>query len=101
MSVLSDLAVLSEERTQDYADACNASAEAEAAYLRCYFTAVAESEETTNAGRERYAEGRCVEEKVALVFAQAAERRTKQAVTTTLARLSAAQSYFRMVEKQT
>lgn len=101
MSVLSDLAVLAEERTQDYAEACNAAADAEAAYLRCYYTAVAESEEATNAGRERYAEGRCVEEKVALVFAQAAEKRCKQAVVTTLARLSAAQSYFRMVEKQT
>lgn len=101
MTVLSDLAVLAEERTQDYAEACNASADAEAAYLRCYFTAIAESVESTNAARERFAEGECVEEKVALVFAQAAERRCKQSVTTTLARLSAAQSYFRMVEKQT
>lgn len=101
MSVLSDLAVLAEERTQEYADACNSAAEAEAAYLRCFFTAVAESEESSVAARERYAEGRCIDEKVASVFAQAAERRCKQAVTTTLARLSAAQSYYRMVERQT
>lgn len=101
MTVLSDLAVQAEERTQDYAEACNRAAEAEAAYLRCYYAAVVESVEPSVAGRERYAEGRSVEEKVALVFAQAAEKRCKQAVVSTLARLSAAQSYFRMVEKQT
>lgn len=101
MSVLSDLAVLAEERTDEYATALDECAEAEAAYLRCYFSAILESEETTNAARERYAESRCVEEKIAHIRAQAAEKRCKQAVVTVLARLSAAQSYFRQVERQT
>lgn len=101
MSVLSDLAVLAEERTDEYAAALDAVAEAEAGYLRCYFTAVAESDETTNAARERYAESCCVEEKVAWVYAQAAEKRCKQAVATCLARLSAAQSHYRVIERQT
>ena len=46
-------------------------------------------------------EGASIEQKVAWVHAQAAERVAKQAVTTVLARLSAAQSYYRMVERQT
>jgi hypothetical protein len=102
MSVLSDLAVLAEERTDEYAQALNDCAHAEAAYLRAYFIAIAESDPSlSNAARERFAESVCVDEKIAWVHAQAAERRCKQAVVTTLARLSAAQSYYRMVEKQT
>lgn len=101
MSVLSELAVLAESRTDEYAAACDAAAEAEAAYLRAYHTAIAQSDPSlSNAARERAAEADAIEEKVALVFAQAAERRCKQAVTTALARLSAAQSFYRFQRDQ-
>lgn len=102
MAVLSDLAVLAERSTDEYADALNHCAAAENLYHRAYFTAIAESDPSlSNAARERFAESVCIEEKCALTDAVAAEKRTKQYVATTLARLSAAQSYYRMVEKQT
>ena len=101
MSVLSELAVLAETRTQEYADAANASADCEADYWRCLFKAESGCEETSVAARERYAQGCCVDEKVAWVRAEKAEKVAKQSVATTLARLSAAQSYYRLVERQT
>lgn len=101
MSVLSDLAVLAEERTQEYAEACNAHAAAEAKYLRAYHTGYAKSDASSIAGKERDADAAALEEKVALTYAEAAEKRCKQAVTTTLARLSAAQSYHKFVREQT
>ncbi len=99
-SVLSELAVAAEAATEDFANACDAVAVAEAAYMRAYYSALARSEETTNAGRERSAEAAAVEEKIALRFAEQAEKRCKAKVTTLLARLSAAQSWARMTERQ-
>lgn len=102
MSVLSDLAVLAEQATDTYADKLNDCAAAENAYHRAYFTVIAESDPSlSNAARERFAEAECVEEKCAWTTALAAEKQAKQHITTVLARLSAAQSYYRMVEKQT
>lgn len=100
-SVLSELAVASESATEEYANACDAVAVAEADYLRAYYRALAQSEETSVAAREREAEGQAVEEKIALRFAEQAEKRCKAKVTTLLARLSAAQSWARMTERQT
>lgn len=101
MTVLSDLAVEAETRTEGYAAASNACAEAESDYHRAYYTALAKSNESSVAGREREAEAACVDEKVALIHAQAGEKIAKQSVTTCLARLSAAQSYVKFVRDQT
>jgi hypothetical protein len=102
LSVLSDLAVLAEERTDAFAEASDAAADAEASYLRCFFSEVAKADPTmSNAARERLAEAACVEEKVAWVHAQAAEKVAKQSVVTVLARLSAAQSHFKFQREQT
>lgn len=102
MSVLSELAQAAEKATEEYAVALDAVAVAEAGYLRAYYTAVAESDPSlSEAARDRFAQATSVEEKIGLIYAQQAEKRCKAKVTSILARLSAAQSYHRMIERQT
>lgn len=101
-SVLSQLSVLAEEMTDAYAEACANVANAEADYRRAWDLAYIETDSSlSNAARERVADSLCREEYITFKTAEWSERSAGQAVRTTLARLSAAQSHQRFAREQT
>ena len=101
-SVLSQLSVLAEELTDAYTEACTRVANAEADYRRAWDMAYIETDPSlSNAARERVADQVSRDEYLAFKAAEWSEKSALQAVKTTLARLSAAQSHQRFVRDQT
>lgn len=101
MSELGDRTRKAEELTDAHARAVNAAAEAEAAYLRVKFTAIATCDQSlSEAAKERLGEAAALEERIAWVRAKASVRIASKAVETALKGLSAAQSHYKFQREQ-
>jgi len=101
VSVLGKLSRDSEEATDMYALACDAAAEAENNAERAYYVAFAKSQAESVAAREHEAKQASLNERAVARIKAASEKAARQRVVTLLARLSAAQSHQRVVERQT
>ena len=100
MSKLGQLAQAAEEATDQFAAAVDAAAEAEAAYLRAYHIAFAQTSPLdSDTKRRSTAEQVAFEERIGSKRAEWAVERCKALMRTRLATLSAAQTQFKAVEK--
>ena len=98
---INDLASAAEEATDAFVKAVDQKTVAEAAYLRAFHTAYAASDEKTNAGRERYADGQALSDRIRYKAAEDAVTRSQAVLRTRLAILSAAQTHAKVVMGQT
>ncbi len=98
---LLELANATEQATDAFVKAVDSKTVAEAAYLRVFHTAYANSDEKTNAGRERYADGVALSERINLKAAEDGVLRAQAVMRTRLAILSAAQTHARFTQAQT
>lgn len=96
VDALSDLA---EKADADYATAVNECAVAENALDKAYYSHLAECEERSAAGREQYAKHHTVDERAVSRIKAAVEKSADKHLRTTLARLSAAQTKHRSVDR--
>ena len=103
MSVLSDLAVLLEAVTDEYAQACDAAAGLENAAERAELMAFARlrSEGTAVAAAEKLARHEALDERAVARIAAATEKSMLRKVKTVESRLNAAQSHTRFIREQT
>lgn len=104
MSLLSDLAVLLEDVTEQYAEACDAAASAENEAERVELTAFArlrKDEGHAVAAAEKLCRYEALEERAAYRIAAAHERTMLRKVKTVEARLNAAQSHTRFIREAT
>lgn len=103
MPSLIDLSNALESATDEYATAIDDTAVKQNAYLRAYHTAMATAgtEGVPATVRSKVAEGKAIEELTAWNTAAATEKRCRAKVSELADRLSAHQSYARIVERQT
>jgi hypothetical protein len=103
MSVLSDLAVLLEAVTEEYASACDDAAHAENAAERAELMEFARlrDEGTAVAAAEKLARHAALEERATFRIAAATEKAMLRKVKTVESRLNAAQSHTRFIREQT
>lgn len=104
MGVLSDLAVLLERVTEEYAEACDRAAEAESEAERVELTAFAKlrkEEGHAVAAAEKLARLAALDERAAQRLAAASERTLLRKVKTVESRLNAAQSHTKFIREQT
>lgn len=103
MSVLSDLAVLLEQVTGEYATACDAAAEAENAAEKAElmaFTRLRNDGESV-ASAEKLARHAALDERAIARIMAATEKSMLRKVKTVESRLNAAQSHTRFIREQT
>lgn len=103
MSVLSDLALLLEEVTEEYAQACDLAAVAENTAERTELMAFARlrSEGHAVAAAEKLARHAALDERATARIAAASEKAMLRKVKTVESRLNAAQSHTRFIREQT
>lgn len=103
MSVLSDLALLLEEVTEEYVVACDAAAAAENAAERAELVMFARlrAEGQAVAAAEKLARHMAVDERATARIAAATERATLRKVKSVESRLNAAQSHTRFIREAT
>lgn len=103
MSVLSDLAQLLEQVTDEYAEVCDRAAAAENAAERAELTAFAKLRDDGQAvaAAEKLARHEALDERASARIAAASERTMLRKVKTVEARLNAAQSHTRFIREQT
>lgn len=99
---LGKLAGAAEKATDDFAEAVDNHSQAEAAYMRSYHIAFAQTDEKkSDTARRSEAEQAAWEDKIAMKVAEHRVTIAQAALRTRLAVLSAAQSHLRAIEKQT
>lgn len=103
MSVLSDLAVLLESVTDEYAAACDAAAEAENAAERAELLEFAKLRDEGHAvaAAEKLARRAALDERAIARIKAATEKAMLRKVKTVESRLNAAQSHTRFIREQT
>ena len=103
MSVLSDLALLLEKVTEDYAQACDDAAAAENAAERAELMMFARLRDEGHAvaAAEKLARRAALDERATARIASAVEKSTLRKVKTVESRLNAAQSHTRFIREQT
>lgn len=103
MGVLSDLSLLLEQVTDEYAEACDAAAKAENAAERAELRAFAQLRDGGQAvaAAEKLARLEALDERASARVAAAAERTMLRKVKSVEARLNAAQSHTRFIREQT
>lgn len=103
MSVLSELAQLLEQVTDEYAHACDAAAGAENAAERCELVAFARlrDEGQAVAAAEKLARLEAADERAIARIAGATEKAMLRKVKSVESRLNAAQSHTRFIREQT
>lgn len=103
MSVLSDLAVLLEKMTDDYAEACDSAALSENDAERCELMAFARLRDEGHAvaAAEKLARREALEERAEARVKAAYEKAMLRKVKSVESRLNAAQSHTRFIREQT
>lgn len=90
-----------EEADTAFAVACDEFADAKNAEDRAYFSALLTCDEASEAGRDRYGRSKTVDVRAVRRIKETAMESAKEHLRTVLARLSAAQTKHRSVERQT
>jgi hypothetical protein len=93
------LSAAAEQADLAYGIACDAHAVAKNVEDKAYFTALLTGDESSEAGKDRHGRSLTVEERAVRRIKEAAMESAKEHLRTVLARLSAAQTKFRAVDR--
>lgn len=93
------LSAQAEEADDAYAKACDEHAHAKNGEDKAYFTALLTCDESSEAGKERYGRSKTVEQRAVRRIKEAVMDSAREHLRTVLARLSAAQTKHRSVER--